>query len=156
MKTLEVINKEEIESIINGCHVCFVGINNSDDCPYVIPMNFAYADGFVYLHSAPLGTHVKLLDKNPKVSITFCLEGKLVYQDVDVACSYRMKSKSVICNGEVEFVEDLDRKEEYLNLLMRKYTRKSFNFSLPALKNVKVWKVNLIKVSAKAFGQKHF
>ena len=52
MKTLIITEKEEIEQIIAKCTVCFVGLADTDLTPYVIPMNFGYKEGTVYLHSA--------------------------------------------------------------------------------------------------------
>ncbi|HRZ96448.1 MAG TPA: pyridoxamine 5'-phosphate oxidase family protein [Paludibacter sp.] len=154
MKTIKIDELAEIEAIINGCDICFVGINVKDEAPYVIPMNFGYSDNVVYLHSAPFGKHLDLLVIDPNISITFCLVEKLVYQHVNVACSYRMDSKSVVCSGKVAFIEDLKEKEIALNLIMRKFSEKDFSYSLPAIKNVKVWKVEIDKITAKAFGQK--
>lgn len=155
MKTYVLSELGEMEGIINDCKICFVGVNNGDSYPYVFPMNFAYTNHEIILHSAPTGTHLDFISKNNLVTITFCTEGKLVYQHPDVACSYRMDSKSVMCRGEVEFVDELIVKEELLNHLMSKYSDKKFTYSLPALQNVKLWRVKIHSMTAKAFGQKH-
>ncbi len=52
MKTLIHTDKEQIESIIRQSDVCFVGMADTDGTPYVLPMNFDYKDGVVYLLSA--------------------------------------------------------------------------------------------------------
>jgi len=156
MKTYTITDLSEMEAIINECSICFVGIADGNNCPYVFPMNFAYTGNEIILHSAPFGKHLDLIEKNNKISITFCLDGKLVYQHPDVACSYRMDSKSVICCGEVSFIEDINEKEAVLNHFMKKYTDRPFTYSQPALRNVKVWKVKIEKMTAKSFGQKHW
>ena len=155
MKTYVLTDVAEMEDIINECKICFVGVNDGDSYPYVFPMNFTYFNQEIILHSAPIGLHLDLIAKNNLVTVTFCSEGKLVYQHPDVACSYRMKAKSVICKGIVEFVDKLSTKEEYLNELMSKYSDKKFTYSLPALQNVKLWKVKIHSMTAKAFGQNH-
>jgi nitroimidazol reductase NimA-like FMN-containing flavoprotein (pyridoxamine 5'-phosphate oxidase superfamily) len=77
-----------------------------------------------------------------------------MYQHPDVACSYSMNSKSVLVKGKVTFIENLEEKEQAMNLFMKKYTQRSdFKYSLPALRNVKVWKVKVESITAKAFGQ---
>lgn len=154
MKTINISDQTEIEAIINGCEICFVGINEKDAAPYLLPMNFGYQNNEIYLHSAPYGKHLELLKKDNRISITFCLVEKLVYQHVNVACSYRMDSRSVVCNGIVTFIEDLKEKEMVLNLIMKKFSDKEFSYSLPAINNVKVWKLKIEKITAKAFGQK--
>ena len=154
MKTINITDQNEIEAIINKCDICFVGINEKGAAPYVIPMNFGFLNSEVYLHSAPFGKHLDLLVLDKNISITFCLVDKLVYQHVNVACSYRMDSRSVVCSGVVTFIEDLKEKEKAMNLIMSKFSDKDFSYSLPAIKNVKVWKVKVEKITAKAFGQK--
>lgn len=155
MKTYILTDRAELQQIINECSICFVGMANEQSHPYVIPMNFAYIDNEIIIHSASFGKHLDLLKQNNKVCVTFCSEGKLVYQHIDVACSYRMESKSVICNGEVSFVEDLTEKEALLNRFMLKYTDRKFKYSLPALSNVKLWKIKVVEMTGKSFGQKH-
>lgn len=155
MKTYILNSREEMEAIIHKCSICMLGINDDQGSPYVIPMNFAYYQGNVILHSAPFGRHLDLIARDNRVTISFCDEGRLVYQHVDVACSYRMESRSVICRGEVGFVDDLVQKEELLNVFMRKYSEREFKYSLPALRNVKVWLVTVSEMSARSFGQKH-
>ncbi len=154
MKTINISDQTEIEAIINGCEICYVAINEKDAAPYLIPMNFGYQNNVIFLHSAPFGKHLELLKEDNRISITFCLVEKLVYQHVNVACSYRMDSRSVICKGVVTYIEDLKEKETVLNMIMKKFSDKEFTYSLPAITNVKVWKVNLDKITAKAFGQK--
>jgi hypothetical protein len=39
---------------------------------------------------------------------------------------------------------------------MKKYSDKAFKYSLPALKNVKLWIAEVHEMTAKAFGQPHF
>jgi nitroimidazol reductase NimA-like FMN-containing flavoprotein (pyridoxamine 5'-phosphate oxidase superfamily) len=155
MKTYILNEISEIESIINECKICFVGVVDGDNCPYVFPMNFAYINSEIILHSAPIGKHIDLLKINNKVCVTFCTDGNLVFQHPEVACSYRMDSKSVICKGEVTFIDDISEKELILNEFMAKYTERNFTYSQPALRNVKVWRVKVIEMTAKAFGQKH-
>lgn len=152
MKTFLIDEKAQIESIIKACQVCFVGMSDEEGMPYVLPMNFGYREGVLYLHSAQEGRSIRILEKNPNICITFCPEPTLISQHPEVACSYRMKGGSVICEGKVHFEEDFDKKTEALNIIMRHYTDKSFTYSDPAVKNVKVWIFPMDKVKAKEFG----
>jgi uncharacterized protein len=40
-----------------------------------------------------------------------------------------------------------------MNQLMKNYTDRTFKYSKPALQNVKVWRVKIEEMTAKAFGQ---
>ena len=144
MKTLIHTDKEQIESIIRQSDVCFVGMADTDGTPYVLPMNFGYKDGVIYLHSAQDGRSISILERNPKVCITFSIDHALVFQHPEVACSYRMRSKS-----------DFDKKVEALDIIMKQYSDKTFRYSDPAVRNVKIWTVDIDEVSCKEFGAPH-
>jgi len=155
MKTLVHSEAGFIEEIIRKCDICFVGMADTDGTPYVIPMNFGYRDGVVYLHSAQEGRSISILSRNPKVCITFSTDHALVFQHPEVACSYRMRSKSVIGWGEVTYEEDPEKKVDALNIIMGQYSDKQFKYSDPAVINVKIWKVRLDIVTCKEFGAPH-
>ena len=153
MRTTFITDRSEIDAVIHASNICFVGITEADGTPYVIPMNFGYDGHEIILHSAPSGKHLSLLELSAKICVTFCPGGKLVYQHPDVACSYSMDSKSVVCKGTVSFIENLEEKERALNLTMKHYSDRAFKYSTPALRNVKVWRVTIHELTSKAFGQ---
>ena len=152
MKTIVIEDKQRIESIILHCDACFVGITDLEGNPYVVPMNFAYRDGIIYLHSGPEGGKVAMAERHPRICITFCEGHELVYMHRQVACSYSMKSRSVMCHGNVRFIEDMDEKRRILDIIMQQYTSDEFKYSEPAVRNVKVWEVKVEKMSCRSFG----
>ncbi len=153
MRTVTLEDQKEIDEIIKSCKTCFVATCN-DNVPYVLPMNFGYDGKHVILHSAPSGKMWETLQNNPKVCINWTLGNELVYQNEQVACSYRMKSKTVIAEGIVRFIDDYDQKVECLNILMKQYSDRTFEYSTPAIVNVGIMRVEINKITAKAFGEK--
>ncbi len=156
MKTFIVDDKQRIESIILHCDTCFVGITDLEGNPYVIPMNFGYEDDVLYLHSGPEGSKLEMLERNNHVCITFSSGHKLVYRDEQVACSYSMRSDSVICRGKVAFIEDMDEKCRALDIIMRHYTDRQFVYSDPAVRNVRVWRVPIDQITGKELGRRAY
>ena len=152
MKTIVCTENERMEEILRACRICFVGMADTDGVPYVLPMNFGYQDGVIYLHSAQEGRSIETLGRNPRVCIAFCPSAELVAQHDEVACSYRMRSESVLCWGKVEFVEDFEKKVEALDILMRQYSGRAFTYGAPAVRNVKIWRVEIEEMSGKEFG----
>lgn len=152
MKTYSIEEKVRTEKILNSGQICFVGFSDENGIPYVLPMNYGYDNRVIYLHSGPEGKSIRILAHNPNVCITFCTQPKLIWQHPDVACSYRMQSESVVCNGKVVFEEDFDEKVKAMNIIMRQYTNKDFKYSVPAINNVKIWKVAVNTITAKEFG----
>ncbi len=156
MRTLFINDTKEIEEIINSVDHCFVGLIDDNGAPYVFPMNFAYMDGKIILHSGPHGSNIRFIEKDNRACITFSTEGNaLMFQHKDVACSYSVEAKSVICKGRIEFIEDFNEKYELINLFMKRYVERTFKISTPAINNLKVWIMEPDEISAKAFGQNY-
>lgn len=153
MRTLVIENREVIDQIIRSCKTCYLGMS-ANGFPYVLPMNFALDGDSVILHSAQSGRMWETLKQNQNVCINWTLGEDLAWQDVRVGCSYRVKSKSVLVEGKVEFVDDFVEKSRCLQLLMSQYSDREFKFSKPAVENVGILKVAIEKISAKEFGAK--
>ena len=153
MKTVFIEDQEQIDEIINSCDLCHLGVIDTENRPYVVPMNFGYLDGYIYLHGANFGKLIDSLKKNPDACLTFCTDTVLAYQNVDVACSYRVKGKSIVARGIIEFIVDFDQKVDALNSLMAQFTDRKFTYNSPAVKNVEVYRMKLDDFTAKEFGK---
>ncbi|MCL1868217.1 MAG: pyridoxamine 5'-phosphate oxidase family protein [Paludibacter sp.] len=154
MRKYFISEKSEIEKIIAKCEICFVAMSASDGTPYVLPMNFGYIDGKIILHSAPEGTHLQYLAQNNRVCIAMNCGTQTRWQDAEVACSYSTEAISVVCKGAVSFVENENDKIKYLNVLCAHYSDRKFEYSAPAVHNVKIWLVEIDEMTCKAIGQK--
>jgi len=152
MKTITITDQNEIEEIIRKCSYCSVGMVDQKGNPYVVPMNFAYKDGVIYMHSGPEGKKSEIIAHNPTVCISFCEGHELVYQSRQIACSYSMKSRSVMCVGKVQLIEDLEEKRSILDFFMKQYTDNTCGYAKPSLLNVRVWTVKVEKMSCRSFG----
>jgi len=117
-------------------------------------MNFALEEDGIILHMAQTGRKWTILEKNPNVCINWILGEKIAWQDIEVGCSYRVKSKSVIVEGQAELITDFSEKEECMKKVMAQYSDRSFKFSAPSIRNVGVVKVRVKQISAKKFGAK--
>jgi len=153
MRTYNIEKKDEIEEVIRACKTCYLAMS-VDDKPYVLPMNFALDGEVVILHSAPKGRMWESIQKNPNVCINWTLGEELAWQDVQVGCSYRVKSSSVLAEGVAEVVEDYGEKVTCMELLMAQYSDRNFRFSEPSIVNVGVIRVRVSRFSARRFGAK--
>ena len=152
MKTIQITDPAEITAIINKCPYCMVGLVDNEGCPYVIPMNFVREGDMIYLHSGAGGSKETMATAHPQVCITFCEGEELVYMHQQIACSYSMKSRSVVCRGKVEFIDEYDEKERILTLLMHRYTTNDCRMAPPAIRNVRIWAVRVESLSCRSFG----
>ncbi len=151
MRTIHIDNKDEIARIIQACKTCYVAMS-LQNVPYVLPLNFGYDGTYVILHSAQSGRMWETLKQNPKVCINWTLGDEIVSQNEEVACSYRVKSKTVIAEGVAEFINDCDEKIKCLDLMMSQYSNKKFKYSEPSVINVGVIRVKINNIKGKEFG----
>ena len=151
-KKRTIFKEAEIESVIKQSVCCFIGMVDENNNPYVLPFNFGYHDKCIYLHSGNTGKKIDILNKNKRVCVVFSIGHDLSWQNPDVACSYIMSYKSVMCHGRVEFIDDFDKKVEALNIIMQQYTGRDFEYSKPAVNNVLTYKVIVDEITAKEFG----
>jgi uncharacterized protein len=147
-----ITDQNQIDEIINKCEVCYVAMVDKNNLPYVLPFNFGYKDGEIYLHSSQKGNKIDILKNNPSVCIAFSTDHQLRHQSIQVACSYSMRYRSVLAFGKVEFIDDIATKAEFLNIVMAHYTDREFTYNAPSLREVCTYKVKVEKFTAKVYG----
>jgi uncharacterized protein len=152
MKHRMLTNSKEIEEIIKKCQVCHVAMVDQEGKPYLVPMNFGFTEGLIYLHSSRTGKKIDILKSNPEVCIEFSTDYLLRYQNEDVACSWSMKYRSVLAYGKVTFIEDDVEKTTHLNIIMKNYTPKEFKYNPPSIREVCCWKVIVERFEGRVFG----
>lgn len=152
MKNRKLTFKEELEGIIRKCLFCNVAMVDEENRPYVIPMNFGYADGAVYLHGSPVGRKNDILSVHPDVCISFSADHELRYVNEEVACSWSMRYRSVLVFGRVEFIEVTEEKINALHIIMSHYSGREFTYSGPAVRDVRVYKVAVERMEGRAYG----
>lgn len=141
-----------IRKIIDKCEVCYLGMVDQEGKPYVLPFNFGYEDGRIFLHSAGEGKKIGILKDNPNVCVSFSTDHLLFHRHEPVACSYGMKYRSVLAYGRVVFVDDFNEKVRILNIIMQKYAGREFSFNPPAINNVCVYRVDIDRIEGKESG----
>lgn len=141
-KDREVLDKDEIKSIIEKCKVCHLAMVDNG-LPYVVPLNFGYTiydnSLTLFFHSAKVGRKLDILYKNNSVCFEMAYEGKLVY--VDNPCNSDYCFESVHGFGCVEFIEDINEKCNALTLLMKHQSKQDFVFTEKQANSVCVFKV---------------
>ena len=153
MKSRSIIDRKELDEIINKCRFCSLGMVSPEGEPYVLHFNFGYSDDYIYFHGDSKGRKIDILKSNSRVCLFFSSDHQLYNQHEKVACSYSMKYRSVIVHGDAEFIDDHEDKVRALNIIMKQYTgREDFKYSVPAVANVAVWKVRVSAITGKAFG----
>ena len=122
-KDLEVLEKEKLVEILDGCKVCRLGI--AAEVPYIVPMNFGYdwSDRLtLYFHSAPKGRKIELIEKAGRA--TFEAEAGCAVKAGAKACEVSCYYQSVIGHGRISVLRDDPEKQRALRCVMEHYTGK--------------------------------
>jgi len=125
---------------------------DEEGLPYMIPMNFGFREGIIYMHGAQHGKKISILRKKPSVCVNFSTDHLLRYQNEEVACSWSMKYRSVLVYGKAEFITVMEEKIAALDIIMAQYSDKAFKFNPPSIREVNVWKIVIDKMEGRAFG----
>lgn len=152
MKNRLIISKPENEAVIRKCQSCNIAMVDPEGKPYVIPMNFGYADDHVYFHGSATGKKVDVLKNRADVCIAFSTDHELRYVDEEVACSWSMRYRSVLVYGKADFVEDPEEKIKILNIIMAHYAERKFEYNAPSIREVMVFKVKVDKMEGRVYG----
>jgi nitroimidazol reductase NimA-like FMN-containing flavoprotein (pyridoxamine 5'-phosphate oxidase superfamily) len=152
MRARVITDKKELVEIILRCQWCHLAMTDPDGHPYVLPMNFGYMDDVIYLHGKQQGKKIESLKAHPEVCINFSTDQQLRYQNEEVACSWSMKYRSVLCYGTAEFITDPEEKAGAMHYLMAQYSNEEFKFNPPSIREVCVWKVRVEKYDGRAYG----
>jgi nitroimidazol reductase NimA-like FMN-containing flavoprotein (pyridoxamine 5'-phosphate oxidase superfamily) len=121
-KEMEITDRQLMEKVLKEAEIIRLAMVDDGD-PYLVAMNFAYACGSLYMHSAREGRKVDALKKNNRVSFQTETGVEILIKDEACGCSTRYTS--VFGTGRAVFVDDRAEKIEALDAIMAKYAGKA-------------------------------
>jgi len=145
----EIKDRAEIEDILNRGQVCHLGLIDNG-LPYVVPVNYGYRDGCLYVHSARAGRKIDILRRNNLVSFSIYIDNGLVQSDV--ACNWGMSYRSVMGTGTVTMIDGKEEKEQALRIIMKHYAGPAVAFEAARLDNVRIIKIRINSLTGKKSG----
>ena len=141
-------DRAQIEQVIRKAVYCQVAFS-VDDQPYVLPMNYGYADGCFYLHSKPTGEKLEMMKVNPKVGFNLqSMAEPWHYGDKGEQCS--MRYVSVAGSGIAVVIEDPNEKQKALNIIGRQYDLPSEEYSSKLLQALTLIRLEVTEMTGKA------
>ena len=152
-KDREITDRAKIMDIIDRCDCCRVGFFDAEAKQvYIVPLNFGYTEeeGKVtfYFHGAKEGRKMELIQKAPAVGFEMDTNYKL--NEADEACEYSARFQSVIGNGRMRMIEDMEGKKHALNMVMKHATGKDdWEYDENMLKVVATFKLEVEELSCK-------
>lgn len=115
-----VSDPEQILRLIQPQQICRIALND-ESSPYIIPVNFGYTyqDGrwTFYFHGARTGKKMRLLRKNPAISLEIDGDYRLI--PAEDACDYSCAYASIIASGQASILQEYEEMTTGLDLIMR-------------------------------------
>ena len=133
-KDRELTDLDSVFEIIEHCHVLHLGMVD-DGKPYVVALNFGYereGDSLIlYVHCATEGRKLDILRNNPAVFFQMDCASELVPGSTERPCAFSWKYESVMGSGNVEFIDDVEKKSYALNKIIQHVGGTDGNLQFP-------------------------
>ncbi len=114
----EIRDSNIIGEILEKSMVCRLGLVDNDEA-YIVPVNYAYDEGKIYIHSAPEGRKIRLIKSCSLVSFEAELSFEIIWGKVP--CQWSAKYRSVTGKGIITIEDDAESKKHGMDLIMKKY-----------------------------------
>ena len=149
-KEREVRDSGSIESIIARCDVCRIALTDGST-PYIVTLNFGYVPGQpgrLWFHCAKEGRKIDMIRKNAFVCFQMDTDHELIQGEQ--ACDCTMHYSSIVGYGNIEIIEENERKTEGLNAIMSHYSsRKEFFYNPQTLARTTILCLTITELTAK-------
>jgi hypothetical protein len=142
----EITDRAELEQVLARAEVLFLALHDTP-APYVIPLNFAYADGGIWFHCAREGTKLDLIRRDPRVGFSAVADARIV--PAAAACDYAACGRSVVGRGSARIVTDPDERRGGLDALMHRFGRERPDYRPGSLERVCVIRVAVEELRGK-------
>lgn len=145
-KEQEITDRGEIDEILSKSKVFRLAMADGD-MPYIVPLCLGYDGKNIYFHCGREGKKTDILKKNKNVCFEFEEVGPL--EESDKPCNWGIKYRSVIGSGKAVFLDDANEKKKGLDLIMKQYTDKPFEFEDRMVAAVTVMRIDIEEITGK-------
>ena len=149
-KDQEITDVQVIHEILSESEVCRLGLVENGEA-YIVPVNYAYDNGTIYIHSAPEGRKIELLRQNNLVTFETELPAEITRDNIP--CKWSAKYRSVMGKGIISIRSDKESKKRGLDLIMKKYgADKELNYNESSLSGMIILELRITSVNGKQSG----
>ena len=146
----EIRDGQVLQEILQGAVICRIAMMDGDR-PYILPVNYGYSDGCLFIHSAPEGKKIDLLRKNRQVC--FEVEDRPEIIKGERACDWTTRYRSVVGYGEVEILTDEAGKRRGLEVIMARHGAPDLiDFNQKNLDRMVILKLRITSMTGKRSG----
>ncbi len=117
-KDKEITDPRKIKAVLKKAQIIHLGLLEGDR-PYVVPLNFGYAENTIYFHCAMEGKKIDLINCNNTVCFQTEIDVRVLNADQAPDCTTYYKS--VIGYGKAYIIENAREKKLAADILMDHY-----------------------------------
>jgi hypothetical protein len=146
----EIRDRQVLQEILQGAVICRIAMMDGDR-PYILPVNYGYSDGCLFIHSAPEGKKIDLLRKNRQVC--FEVEDRPEVIKGERACDWTTRYRSVVGYGEVEILTDEAGRRRGMEIIMAQHGAPDLiDFNQRNLDRMVILKLRITSMTGKKSG----
>jgi uncharacterized protein len=146
----EISETDQIEDIIFKADVCRIALAN-DSLPYIVTMNFGYvndSEQMFFFHCANEGKKLDMIRKNNYVCFELDIDHQLFRGTR--SCDWGMRFTSIVGYGNIEIVNDKEKKIRGLNSIMNHYGGNGeYSYNEKVLEQTTVLCLKILEITGK-------
>jgi len=141
-----VESKVEMEALLRQETLGNLGLS-ADGRPYVVPLNYVYAEGRIIFHCALAGKKLDYIRANPQVCFTVGHQAGRVHDHVQDLC--QLDSDSVICYGRARIVGSVKERKALLDIFNRHFDPNAASISIERAQNCGVVEIEIVEMTGR-------
>jgi nitroimidazol reductase NimA-like FMN-containing flavoprotein (pyridoxamine 5'-phosphate oxidase superfamily) len=146
----EIRDRQVLQEILQGAVICRIAMMDGDR-PYILPVNYGYSNGCLYIHSAPEGKKIDLLRKNRQVCFEVEEQPEIIKKER--ACDWTTLYRSVVGYGEVDILTDEAGRRRGLEVIMAQHGSPDLiDFNQKNLDRMVILKLRITSMTGKRSG----
>ncbi len=126
-------SRDEMERLLSEEEIGYLGLSFNGK-PYVVPLNYHYAEGKIWFHCGFKGKKLDCLKVNPEVCFVVARQPGWVREHAG-GNPCHVDSDSVICYGKARMIDDLSEREIALNVFNRRFRPDAEDIAQERVKN---------------------
>ena len=142
-----VETKEEMESLLEQEVLGCLGLAANGQ-PYVVPLNYAYAEGKILFHCALKGAKLDHIRANPQVCFTVARQTGRVREHAGQSPCH-VDSDSVICHGRARVVESAAERKALLDVFNRRFNPEAEPISQERAENCGAVEITIVEMTGR-------